>query len=207
MCPLEPHETEEEQSQRTSYTWICFGCRHFSPDTCFLALPLVLQRENMVQNDILEKSIIFSYIFKREPQFSLLSYCWHLQACIRLPPSLDTWGHYSVFWEMKANKTQWSPQKNSWPFNRLRFFIMPLSRDARGLTLQRPTWSILSKNKKKQGAEVSSLCHQWWAFKIAHHLVPMSSSLRQNCRGLSPHVSLWQVTSMELVVAGIVIAC
>lgn len=83
--PTGTSQTEEEQSQRTSYTWICFGCRHFSPDTCFLALPLVLQRENMVQNDILEKSIIFSYIFKREPQFSLLSYCWHLQACIRLP--------------------------------------------------------------------------------------------------------------------------
>ena len=60
-----------EKCQRSSYTWICSCCLHLSPDTCFLALPPVPLKENMLQS-MLENCIIFYYIFKKGITFSAL---------------------------------------------------------------------------------------------------------------------------------------
>lgn len=89
-------------------------------------------------------------------------------------------------------------KRNSWCFNRFRycrefpFLTMPLTIAVQGLTVAKTDVCILSKNKEKQEADVSSICHN--VSKTAHHLVTMSSSLRQNFRGSSFSISLWQLT-------------
>lgn len=88
-------------------------------------------------------------------------------------------------WGMKA-------KRNSWCFNRLRdcrelsFLTMLLLIAIQGLTVAKTDVCILSRNNKEKQ---EAFLYVTVFFKIAHHLVTMSSSLRQKFRASFSSIS------------------